>query len=52
MSETLNGMPCRQTVSRGGGRVSTAHVSYRKHTLHLVRSFVSCLNEQNCIREL
>lgn len=49
VSETLNGMPCRQTMSRGG-RVSMAHVSYRKHALHLVPSFVSCSEEHNCIR--
>lgn len=34
VSETLNGMPCRQTVSRGGGRVSTAFVSYRETSTH------------------
>lgn len=30
--------------------MSAAPVSYRKHTLHMVRSFVSCLNEQNCMQ--
>lgn len=30
--------------------MSMAHVSYRKHTLHMVRPIVSRLNEQNCMR--
>lgn len=37
-SETVNGKPCRQTVTGEGGP-SVVRVSYRKHTPHPVPSF-------------